>query len=201
MPDGNISMPPSSPERPDSTTNDLAVHVPEPGSPAELTDRPSDDGAADHGITPIAAARVRDAEARNATAAEMFRYGKAAESVSLFEQALTSCRIVLGSDHPDTLRVAGNLAVARLASGDRRKGIREIDAAVTTRTRALGADHPETLTARNALAMAYRLVGEPDRALGLAKRVVVERSRALGPTHVDTLTSRMGLALALAAAG
>jgi tetratricopeptide (TPR) repeat protein len=196
-------MPPTFPERPGSTANefDIAARVPPPRSVADAADLPTGEGAADIRMSPIAAARVRDAEARNATAAELFRYGKAAESVSLFEQALASCRIVLGTDHPDTLRVAGNLAVARVAAGDRRKGTREIDAAIAARARVLGDGHPDTLTARNALAVAYRLAGQPDRALGLAKRVVLERSRALGPTHVDTLTSRMGLALALAAAG
>ena len=194
-------MPPASHERPDPRTVDerylAAGQIPAPRSP---TDAPLD-GAPDMGLSAIAAARVREASARNSTGAEMYDAQQFTDAVELFEQALASCRVTLGDSHPDTLRVSGNLGVALVHAGESRKGIQLIRSTVDARTQVLGPDHPDTLTALNALAVAHRLTGNPDKALETAKRVVLARSRALGPSHADTLTSRMGLGLALAAAG
>ena len=193
-------MPPASHERPDPRTVDeryLAAEIPAPRSP---TDAPLD-GVPDMRLSALAAARVREASARNTTGAEMYDAQQFAEAVQLFEQALASCRITLGDRHPDTLRVSGNLGVALVHAGKSRQGIQLIKATAEARTQVLGPDHPDTLTALNALAVAHRLTGNPDKALETAKRVVLARSRALGSTHADTLTSRMGLGLALAAAG
>jgi hypothetical protein len=96
--------------------------------------------------------------------------------------------------------VAGNLGVAYVAAGNRRKGLKLVTSNVAARARVLGDDHPATMTARDALAAAHRMAGA-DTAVDLAKQVVLQHSRALGPAHVDTLSSRTGLALALAAVG
>ncbi len=152
-------------------------------------------------MSEITLARVREVAARNATAAELFEAGRYDEAVSLFEQALRSCRSILGGEHPDTLTVAGNLSVAYVAAGHRRKGLKLITSNVVDRVRVLGDNHPATMTARNALAVAHRVSGNADAAVLLAKQVVLQRTRALGSTHIDTLSSRMGLALALAAVG
>lgn len=139
--------------------------------------------------------------ARNEAAADMFDAGRYHEAVPLFEQVLASCRSTLGNEHPGTMTVAGNLAVAYFAAGNRRKGLKHIVNNVSDRARVLGDEHPDTLVARTALATAHRLTGDADRAIALAKQVVVQRTRTVGSTHGDTLTSRMVLALALAAAG
>ena len=194
-------MPPASPEQPDPRTGDdrylAAGPIPAPRSP---TDAPLD-GPPDMGLSAIAAARVREASARNTTGAEMYGAQQFTEAVELFEQALASCLATLGDNHPDTLRVSGNLGVALVHAGESRKGIELIRSTADARSQVLGPEHSDSLSALNALAVAYRLTGNPDKALETAKRVVLARSRALGPTHADTLTSRMGLGLALAAAG
>jgi tetratricopeptide (TPR) repeat protein len=200
-------MPPANAERPDNTRrSDLRVDEHEPVARVpqpRRTSEPSVDSLSDR--SGIGEARRREAEQRNATAAELFQAGEYIEAVKMFEAALNSCRVVLGDHHPDTLRVAGNLGVALVAAGESRpevrRGIRLIETTMVARTEALGGDHPDTLTALNALAVAHRRAGQPDKALDVAKRAVLARTRALGPTHVDTLTSRMGLALALAATG
>lgn len=174
---------------------DPANRVPQPRVPTH------DDPREGEIANPVVEARVLQAAMRNNTAAELFDSGRCDEAVPVFEQALDSCRSTLGADHPDTLTVAGNLAVAYVAAGNRRKGIKLIADNLAARVRVLGDEHPETLTARNALAVAHRIDGDADTAVLLARQVAVQRSRALGPTHVDTLTSRLGLALALAAAG
>jgi tetratricopeptide repeat protein len=149
----------------------------------------------------MALAMAWESAACNEAAAEMFEAGRYDEAVPLFQQALAACRSVLGSDHPGTMTVAGNLGVAFFAAGHRRKGLKVIIGNVSDRVRVLGDDHPDTLVARSALAAAHRLVGDADTAIALAKQVVVQRSRTLGSTHSDTLSARMNLALALAAAG
>ena len=159
------------------------------------------DGPGEVELDPVTQARIRESAMRNASAARMFEEGRYDEALPLFEQALASCRSTLGNDHPDTMTVAGNLAVAYLAAGQRRKGIKYIGNNVSARARVLGDEHPMTLTARNALAAAHRLAGDADDAVALAKRVVMQRTRTLGSAHADTLSSRMELSLSLAAAG
>jgi hypothetical protein len=194
-------MPPATPGHPESAVEvDGAPQIPAPRTPA-APHRQRDGGSEGVELGGIAQARVRESAARNATAVELFETGRYDEAVPLFEQALASCRSTLGGEHTDTLRVAGNLGVAYVCAGHRRKGIKLISANLTARERVLGETHPDTLTARNALAAAHRINGDADTAVSLAKQVVVQRSRTLGPAHVDTLSSRMGLALALAAVG
>ena len=100
----------------------------------------------------------------------------------LFEQALASCRSTLGSDHPDTLIVAGNLAVAYVAAGNRRKGIKLIVGNLAARVRVFGDEHPETLTARNALAVAHRINGDVDTAVSWRSRSPCSAAGRWGPS-------------------
>jgi hypothetical protein len=179
-------------------------HVPPPHVPPPLT--PPDrevrqDAPPDTGGDALTRARVRESADRNQRAAHAFEAGRHDEALTLFEQALRSCRAVLGNDHPETLTVAGNLAVTHVAVGNGRKGIKLLTANLDARVRVFGDTHPATLTARNALAVAYRVTGDADAAVPLAKQVVVQRSQTLGAAHPDTLTSRMGLAIALAGTG
>lgn len=193
-------MPPVTPGDPDPAAKvDAAAPAP-PASSAPDT-RLRDEGSEGLELNAIAQARLRESAIRNTAASELFEAGRYEEAIPLFEQALATCRVTLGGEHPDTLMVAGNLGVAQVAAGQRRKGLKVITNNLASRVRVLGEDHPDTLTARNALAMAHRVAGDADTAITLAKQVVVQRSRTLGPTHVDTLNSRMGLSLALAAAG
>lgn len=179
------------------------LRVPQPRTPPTPERLPRVEGTGEHELElePLTQARIRESAARNATAARSFGQGRHDEALLLFEQALASCRALLGADHPDTMTVAGNLAVTHLLAGNRRKGMKLIATAVTARARVLGDEHPMTLVARNALVAAHRMAGDADTAVNLAKQVVVQRSRVLGATHADTLSSRMELALSLAAAG
>jgi hypothetical protein len=196
-------MPPVTPGHADSAVDvDAAPQIPLPRTPPPApAARSRDEESGGVELSAIAQARIRESAQRNASAADLFDEGRFDEAVLLFEQALTSCRSTLGGEHPDTLTVAGNLGVAYVAAGNRRKGLKLITSNLAARVRVLGDTHPATMTARNALAAAHRVTGDADTAVSLAKQVVLQRTRALGPTHIDTLSSRMGLALALAAAG
>jgi len=69
---------------------------------------------------------------------------------------------VLGEDHPDTLALAGNLAIdLRNLSGY--QAARELDEDTLARCRrVLGEDHPYTLDAASNLAADLRALGEAD---------------------------------------
>ncbi len=144
---------------------------------------------------------IHELARKNAEGVALFEAGSAKAAVSVFAKALDGCRFTLGDDHPATLTVAGNLAVAQVSAGRRRDGLDALLANVADRARALGDDDPRTLTALDALAVAYRLAGRVDDAVELSQQVTAHRLRTLGATHLDTLTSRMGLTLAQAAAG
>jgi tetratricopeptide (TPR) repeat protein len=172
--------------------------------------RPASDptGAADGGPGPDAGGegwvrrmRVEESAERNDRGAALFAAGRHREAAALFERALDGCRAALGPDHAATLTVAGNLAVAQVAAGQRRRGLKRVADNLADRVRVLGDEHPDTLTARDALAAAHRTQGNVDDAVAVSDRVALQRARTLGPAHPDTLTSRMGLALAHAAAG
>jgi Tetratricopeptide repeat len=186
-------MPSVTPGHPESAVEvDAAPQVLLPRTPPPAV-RSGDEGSGGIELSAIAKTRVREAAARNASATELFDAGRYDEAVPLFEQALASCRSTLGGEHSDTLTVAGNLGVAHVAAGHRRKGIKLITSNLAARVRVLGDTHAATLTARNALSVAHRLTGDADTAVSLAKQVVLQRTRTLGRTHVDTLTSRMSL--------
>jgi hypothetical protein len=138
--------------------------------------------------------------ARNADGVSYFAVGRVTEAIPRFEAAYDGCIATFGADHPHTLAVAGNLAAACVAAGQRR-GLDLMAANLADRVRVFGDDDPRTLTAADALASAYRLAGEANEAVMLSTQVTAERRRVLGPTHPDTLVSRMGMALARAAAG
>jgi hypothetical protein len=138
--------------------------------------------------------------ALNGEAAGLCAARRYAEAIPLFERALEGCEATLGDRHVATLTVAGNLAVAQVAGGQRRAGMKRLAANLADRVRLLGDEDARTLSARDALAVALRLAGDADQAVAVSTRVAEQRRRVLGATHPDTLTSRMGLALALLAA-
>jgi hypothetical protein len=69
---------------------------------------------------------------------------------------------VLGEDHPETLRTAGNLA-ADLRSLGEHQAARELDEdTLDRRRRVLGDDHPDTLASADNLAADLHALGETD---------------------------------------
>ena len=108
---------------------------------------------------------------------------------------------VLGPDHPDTLSVRNNLAVAYDSVGRFGEAIELFEQVLDDQERVLGPDHPNTLTVRNNLALAYKSVGRFDEAIELFKRVLADQERVLGPDHPYTLTARNNLAVAYRSVG
>ena len=108
---------------------------------------------------------------------------------------------VLGPDHPDTLTVRNNLALAYDSVGRFGEAIDAWEELLLDCQRVLGPDHPDTLTVRNNLAGAYDSVGRFGEAIELFEQVLADRVRVLGPDHPDTLTTRNNLAGAYRSVG
>jgi hypothetical protein len=138
---------------------------------------------------------------RNDVAAGHLADGRLHVATTELESLLADCRACLGPEHPETVVVEGNLAVARVMVGQHDAGTQLMLANVARRERVFGDENPHTLTARDALATAYRLAGRLAEALWLYSRVAPQRNQVLGPSHPHTLNTRLGLGLTLAEVG
>ncbi len=138
---------------------------------------------------------------RNDVAAGHLANGRLHVATTELDSLLKDCRSCLGAEHPDTVVVEGNLAVARVMAGQHDAGGQLMLANLGRRERLFGDENPHTLTARDALATAYRLADRLAEALWLYSRVAPQRNQVLGPSHPHTLTTRLGLGLTLAEVG
>ena len=162
---------------------------------------PAGRGAAGHTPDAPGTPDVVDLADRNVAATEHLAGGRLSAAVIALESLVYDCRLVLGGEHPETLVVEGNLAVAYVMAGQPEAGVQAMSANLAVRERVFGDLHPRTLTARDALATTYRLAGRLSDAMWLYSRVAPQRNEALGPSHPDTLTTRLGLGLTFAEAG
>lgn len=158
-------------------------------------------GAVDGPGSPTAHPGLAELADRNAAAVGQLAAGRLQPAVIALEALLKDCRWLLGDEHPETLIVGGNLAVAYLKSGQQEAGAQLMRANLVDRERVFGDEHPLTLTARDALATTHRLAGRLPEAMWLYSRVAQQRNRVLGPSHPDTLTTRLGLGLTFDEAG
>ena len=129
-----------------------------------------------------------------------YNLGSVYEAVEL-SAAVGVIEDILGADHPDTLTVRNNLALAYESVGRLAEAIDAWEELLPDCQRVLGADHPDTLTVRNNLAIAYKSVGRFGEAIELFEQVLGEREGLLGPDHPDTLAVRNNLASAYKSVG
>ena len=129
-----------------------------------------------------------------------YNLGSVYEAVEL-SAAVGVIEDILGADHPDTLTVRNNLALAYESVGRFGEAIDAWEELLPDCQRVLGADHPDTLTVRNNLAIAYKSVGRFGEAIELFEQVLGEREGLLGPDHPDTLAVRNNLASAYKSVG
>ena len=112
----------------------------------------------------------------------------------LLQQAVELSTKNFGPEHPNTLMLRHNLALAYSRLGDYAKAKELYEQALEIQERFLGPEHPVTLTLRNNLANAYIKLGDYAKAKDLYKQTLKVQERVLGPEHPDTLTSRNNLA-------
>jgi hypothetical protein len=77
--------------------------------------------------------------------------GDYAGTRELLEQAVATRTRVLGTEHPDTLRVTHNLALTFWYQGDLAAARVLLEQVVETSTRVLGPEHPDTLMVMGSL--------------------------------------------------
>ena len=107
----------------------------------------------------------------------------------------------LGAEHPSTLDMANELAVALYNTGQFDKALALNEKVLAARQTKLGADHPDTLTSMGNLASTYSDLGQNDKALALKEKVLAARQTKLGADHPGTLTSMSNLASTYSALG
>ncbi len=120
--------------------------------------------------------------------------GAYAAAQPLLEQSLATRRRLLGSDHPQTLTAANELANLlwfqdRFAEAE--PLFREV---VETRARVLGETHPDTLRANYDLASLFGREKHWIEAEQLQRKVLTMQQREHGADHPDTLASLNNLA-------
>ncbi|MGW1513515.1 tetratricopeptide repeat protein [Streptomyces sp. NPDC002394] len=123
------------------------------------------------------------------------------ELLTLCEHTSTELTRLRGSDHPDTLIIRSNLAVALDNAGRYREAVALQQQVLDARLRVLGPDHPATLVSRSNLANVLARLGHHSDALALHQETFDVRLRTLGPDHPDTLTSCNDVAQAFAGMG
>ncbi|KAJ7927289.1 hypothetical protein B0H13DRAFT_1861474 [Mycena leptocephala] len=121
--------------------------------------------------------------------------GKYTEAKDLQKAVLAKQQQLLGDDHPDTLRIMGDLAVTYRKLGEFMKA-EELELIVLKKQKELlGDDHPDTLRAMGNLAATYRGLKRFTKAEELEIIVLEKRKQLLGDNHPDTLLAMADLAV------
>ncbi|MBB5966705.1 tetratricopeptide repeat protein [Planomonospora venezuelensis] len=109
------------------------------------------------------------------------------------EKVLRGRRLMLGEDHPDTLRVMSNLAYALCRLEEWEEARRLHEQTLERRRVVLGEDHPDTLRSMGNLADALGGLGRWEEARWLHEQTLERRRVVLGEDHPDTLRSMNNL--------
>jgi serine/threonine protein kinase/tetratricopeptide (TPR) repeat protein len=127
--------------------------------------------------------------------------GHAAKARELFTKALAIRLAQLGPDHPDTLAIMSQQALALKDAGDVDQAIALHERVRDAQARILGAGHPDTLATLHSLAVAHRAAGRPRVACPLLEQVRDARMEKLGPDDDRTIDTLDELSLTYATLG
>ncbi len=119
----------------------------------------------------------------------------------VYERVLEGRERLLGSEHPDTLRCATELALVLYDMGEHHHARKLQQDVVQAHDRHLGNDHPLTLQARARLADTLARQSDIGGVRDVLEALSAGRQRALGDEHPDTLASQLQLAAALGETG
>jgi Tetratricopeptide repeat/TIR domain len=120
---------------------------------------------------------------------------------ALSERTLEVCRLRLGEEHPDTLRLMGNVALTLYMMGNI-AGARALnERSVEIYRRVLGDEHPDTLRTMGNLGLILQTQRHLANARDLQQRVLETQCRVLGDEHPQTVMSLNNLALTVHSQG
>jgi len=125
----------------------------------------------------------------------MMLAGKFTGSESLLNQTLDALGRVLGSEHPETLACAVELAKLYAVEGNVARAEALAVQILQIRRRVLGPEHPDTLDSMRQVAWLHNEQGKYKQAEALYSQAVEIGRRAMGPEHRSTLSSMHGLAI------
>ncbi|MFJ1876857.1 tetratricopeptide repeat protein [Streptomyces chartreusis] len=178
----------------------LPANANEPGDwPAWHTLLPHLDALTEH--APPETDTTATSTALNLAGVFVWNQGQTQRAIAYLRRAVAISRLLLGENHPDTLKFRSNLASAYQAAGDLIRAIPLHEESLKATARVLGKNHPDTLNSRNNLAMAYREAGDLSRAIPLHEENLDATVRVLGEEDPHTLTAYNNLAIAYDAAG
>ncbi len=129
------------------------------------------------------------------------KLGLYGQSAPLLEKALETRRLVLGEDHPDTLRSILEVGAVTFSQGKLPEAEALLREALSRSRRALGEDHPTTLTALSDLGVTLHFQGKLAEAEQIYLEALRRRKQALGGDHPETLETVNNLATLLYAQG
>ena len=127
--------------------------------------------------------------------------GQAAACLKIASEVFRRRKIMLGEEHPDTLKTSHLIANALSDQGNYVAAEKRHRQVLEIRERTLGNEHWDTLSSANNLANALSDQGNHAQAEELHRRVLQVRERTLGREHPDTLKSINNLANALSGQG
>jgi serine/threonine protein kinase/tetratricopeptide (TPR) repeat protein len=114
--------------------------------------------------------------------------GHAAKAKALFTKAVATRRERLGADHPDTLAMMSQQALAVRDLGEVNEAVALFERLRHAQLRVLGADHANTLATQQDLAVAYWMTRRPTEAVALLEPVRDALVKRLGPDDAQTVS-------------
>jgi serine/threonine protein kinase len=159
------------------------------------------DKAAQKLETDLAGQPIRKANLEAALANTYRSLGLAAQAIPLLEKARDTFLATLGPQHPATLSVMGNLAIALDKAGRWNEALKLDEQVLALRRKVQGAEHPDTLATMNSLANLLQEAGRNGEAVKLSEDVVNSSRKVNGPEHHATLNAMANLAICLHEAG
>jgi tetratricopeptide (TPR) repeat protein len=112
----------------------------------------------------------------------------------LAEGSLEIRRRAVGAEHPETLKLEGNLTIMIREQGDLTEARKRQEALLEVSRRVLGAEHGDTLTAMNNLAVTMLQQGDLARARAIQEQALEIYRRVSGPEDPASLTLMSNLA-------
>lgn len=121
--------------------------------------------------------------------------GEYKTSFEYARQAVELSKKLNGEDHPYSLTLMNNLALAYSALGEYEKACELHGITLGKRKEVLGENHRDTLISMNNLALVYSEIGEYEKALEFFSTVVEKEKLIFGDNNSETLISMDNLAL------
>ena len=123
--------------------------------------------------------------------------GRQAAAETLYREALTIRRNLLGADHPDLAQTLTNLGLLLNERGDLQGSTAALEEALAIRRASLPEGHIQIVSGINNLAMVLQADHRPDQAEALYREALKGLSESLGPHHPAVATTESNLASVL----